>query len=433
VKAASAAALCLASSLALTWASASPATTTENWPHWRGPADNGSTTNGSYAVSWSPSNVLWSASLPGKGCSTPIVWNQQIFLTSPVQDKDAVLSFGWDGKPGWQTALAPAKPGKHNASSANNPSLATDGQGLFACFNSGYLAALNLDGSIRWQTNLAAGFGPESRFFDSGTSPILTESDVIYSRVHQGDSFVAAFDKQTGQLRWKTARNYKTPKEGDQSYATPLLISYEGKPQLLVWGAEHLTAYDPNNGQLLWWCGGFNPSAQEFWPTVASPLRSGNVIIVPAGRSDRGQPRLHGIKLGGQGDVTDTHRIWNRTNTGTFVPTPAEYQGRVYLLRDRGELECLNPATGETFWEAAFPKTGALFYASPTVADGKLYAIREDGTVFVARIGDKFELLSENRMGEKMIASPVPVMGHLLLRGEHHLFCVGSASEAAAK
>jgi outer membrane protein assembly factor BamB len=154
---------------------------------------------------------------------------------------------------------------------------------------------------------------------------------------------------------------------------------------------------------------------------VASPVVVGDMAVVPYARGDR----LHGIKLGGSGDVTATHRIWRRDDSGAFVPTPAEYKGRVYVLRDKGEVDCVNPATGQSFWTDALPKTKDKYYASPLVADGKLYAAREDGVVFVARIEGKFEVLSENDMGEQMIGSPVPVSNRLLLRGVNHFFCVG--------
>ena len=116
--------------------------------------------------------------------------------------------------------------------------------------------------------------------------------------------------------------------------------------------------------------------------------------------------------------------MFGRDDVGTFVPTPAEYNGRIYLLRDRGEVECLDPATGKTFWKEAFPKASANYYASPLVASGMLYAIREDGVVLVARVEEKFEVLAENHMGERIIASPVALSNRLLLRGERHLFCV---------
>jgi outer membrane protein assembly factor BamB len=396
-----------------------------DWPHWRGPHDNGSVNEGNYPVQWDANHVSWRVPLPGKGSSTPVVWDKRIFLTAPAEGQDAVMAFDWQGKMLWQTPLGQAKTGKHPASSSCNPSAVTDGQGVFAIFNSGTLAGLDLDGTVRWKTNLVDRFGPETRFFDPGTSPALTDKAVICSRIHHGDSWVAAFDKVSGQMLWKVARNYETPNEGDQGYSTPILVRHQGRDCVLVWGAEHLTAYDPADGRLLWSCGGFNPGRDEFWPTIASPLVAGDKVIVAAGRSDRGQPRLHGVQLGGQGDVTATSRVWNRQDTGTFVPTPAEYRGRVYLLRDRGEIECIDPETGKALWQGALPKTSLLYYASPTIAGDKLYAAREDGTIFVVRIVEKFEILSQNGMGERVIASPVPVLNRLLIRGEKHLFSIG--------
>ena len=395
-----------------------------NWPHWRGPRDNGSITRGSYPVRWDATNVSWEVALPGKGCSTPIVWEKRIFLTAPTNDLDAVLAFDWAGKLLWQTAFGHEQAGRHRNGSGSNPSPAADGTGIFVYFKSGILAALELDGKARWQTNLIEGFGPETLYWDQGTSPVLTENDVVIARMHHGESWLAAFNKKSGKLHWKTARNFETPVEGDNAYTTPILIQHQGKEALLVWGGQHLTAHDAADGTLLWSSGDFNPESKPNWPAVASPVVAGETAVVACGRADRGQPLLYGIKLGGSGDVTATHRLWKREDTGTFVPTPAECQGRVYLLRDRGEIECLDPATGKTVWHDAFPKASASYYASPLVADGKLYAARED--VFVARVEGGFELLAENRMGERVIASPVPMSNRILIRGERHLFCVGS-------
>jgi outer membrane protein assembly factor BamB len=397
-----------------------------NWPHWRGPRDNGSITRGSYPVRWDATNVSWEVALPGKGCSTPIVWEKRIFLTAPTNDLDAVLAFDWAGKLLWQTTFGHELAGRHRNGSGSNPSPAAHSNGVFVYFKSGTLAALELDGKVRWQTNLIEGFGPETLYWDQGTSPVLTENDVVIARMHHGESWLAAFNKKSGKLDWKTARNFETPVEGDNAYTTPILIQHRGKEAVLVWGGQHLTAHDAADGTLLWSSGGFNPESKPNWPAVASPVVAGETAVVACGRADRGQPLLYGIKLGGSGDVTETHRLWKREDTGTFVPTPAECQGRVYLLRDRGEIECLDPATGKTIWHEAFPKASSSYYASPLVADGKLYAAREDGTVFVAKVEGGFELLAENRMGERVLASPVPMPNRILIRGEHHLFCVGS-------
>jgi len=396
------------------------------WPSWRGPESAGSTGSGNYPEKCDPTNVLWKAPLPGKGCSTPIVWNQRIYLTVPIEGFDGAMAFDWAGKPLWQTRLGPENGGKHRNGSGSNPSPASEGKALYVYFKSGTLAALDLDGKLRWQTNLIAGFGPETLYWDQGTSPVLTKDDVIIVRMHHGESWLAGFNKNNGQMRWKVARNYETAVEGDNSYTTPLVIKHGGQEALLVWGGEHLTAHAAADGKLLWSSGDFNPHAAPNWPAVASPVVAGEIAIVPTGRADRGQPRLYGIRIGGSGDVTATHQVWKREDTGTFVPSPAEYQGRVYLVRDRGEVVCLDPQTGKTLWQDAFPKSSSNFYSSPLVANGLLYAIREDGVVFIARVNEKFALLSENPMGERIIASPVAVAQRLLIRGERHLFCLAN-------
>jgi outer membrane protein assembly factor BamB len=247
------------------------------------------------------------------------------------------------------------------------------------------------------------------------------------ARMHKGESWLAAFDKTNGDMVWKVARNYSTPVECDHGYTTPLTIQHNGKEALLVWGAEHLTIHDTADGKLLWTCGDFNPGSNKLWPAIATPVIVDDMAIIAYGRNDRGKPRLHGIRLGGSGDVTATNRVWKRNDVGTFVPSPVVYKGRVYIVRDRGQVECIEPKTGETIWSDALPKSGAAFYASPLIAGGKLYAPREDGVVFVASIDDnKLELLAENDMGERVIGSPIPVLNRIFIRGGKHLFCLAA-------
>ncbi len=187
-----------------------------------------------------------------------------------------------------------------------------------------------------------------------------------------------------------------------------------------------MTAHNAADGKLLWSCDAFNPKEMGYWPAIATPVICGNMAIVPVGRDDRPkQAHIHGIKLGGgQGDVTETHRAWKREDIGVFVSSPAACKRRVYLLRHRGAVVCLDPTNGNTIWTAAFPENKSPYYSSPIIANGLLYAAREDGVVFTARVEEKFELLAENPMGERILASPVPVANRLLLRGDRHLFCV---------
>ena len=154
---------------------------------------------------------------------------------------------------------------------------------------------------------------------------------------------------------------------------------------------------------------------------MGSQVVAGEVAVVPYGRGSH----LAGIKLGGKGGVSESHRLWTRTDSGCFVPTPAVADGRVYACATVARLHCIDPKTGKSHWEDAFPRASSSYYGSPTVAGGKLYAPREDGVILVADVTDGFKFLTENDMGERVIASPVPVKDRILIRGEKNLFCFG--------
>lgn len=407
--------------LLLILCSAAPAQ--EDWPHWRGPQATGSIERGTYPAKWGAPS--WKLKLPGKGGSTPVVLKDRLFVTSPADGQDALLAFDLSGKALWETKLGPQSAAKHKTlGSSCNASPATDGRGLFVYFRSGRLAALELDGTVRWQINIIEQFGPEKLFWDQGSSPVVTDAHVILARMHNGESWLAAFDKTSGELRWRQPRTFKVPVENDNGYTTPLVFRHGDRTALLIWGADLLSAHDAADGKLLWSCAGFNPDGTGYWPAISTPVITGDTVVVPVGRDDRpGQARVHGIRLGGTGDVTATHRVWKREDVGVFVPTPVAYKGRVYLLRHRGEVVCLDPADGRTLWQEALPRGAASYYASPLIAGGILYAAREDGMVFAARIEDKFQLLGETRLGERIVASPAAARNRLLLRGDEHLYC----------
>jgi outer membrane protein assembly factor BamB len=396
-----------------------------DWPNWRGPNGNGSVNEGNYPTSWDIEKVTWKFALPGKGSSTPIVLGDRIFVTTPDAGQDAVLALDLAGSELWRTKLGSLSRAKNQLASSCNASPVTDGKGIFVYFRSSRLAALEMDGSIRWENDLAATYGPENLFWDQGTSPVVTDKHVILARVHGGDSWVAGFDKATGKLSWQQKRNYKVPPENDNGYTTPVFFKHKGSDAFLVWGADHLTAHSAADGSLLWSCGGFNPNGTGFWPAISLPVIAGDLAIVPVGRDDRPrQGQIHAVRLDGTGDVTDSHRAWKREDVGIFVTSPVEYNGRIYLLRPRGDLVCLDPQNGETIWAESLPRGRRRYFASPTIAGGVLYAAREDGTIFVARVEDKFELLSEIPMNEQIIGTPVADKGRLLLRGDKHLFCI---------
>jgi outer membrane protein assembly factor BamB len=398
-----------------------------HWPSWRGPEGDGSIGFGEYPVKWTADAAAWKVALPGKGGSTPIVWDNRIYLTSPADGEDAVMAFDLSGKELWRTKLGPESRPKHRTlGSSCNSSPVTDGSAVFVYFRSGHFAALEFDGTVRWKQNLTEQFGAEKLFWDQGSSPVVTDKHVILTRMHQGESWVAGFDKATGELKWKVERNYQVPTENDNGYTTPVFFEQDGRKAFLVWGADHLTAHDAGNGELLWQAGGFNPEGTGFWPAISSPVIVGDMAVIPVGRDDRRQGSIQAVKLGGSGDVTESHRAWARDDVGVFVPALVEHEGRVYLLRNRGGLVCLDPKSGETIWSAELPEGRASYYSSPVIANGVLYAAREDGMIFSVKVGEKFELLGENPMGERIIASPVPVAGKLLVRGDDHLFCIAA-------
>ncbi|MDE0737974.1 MAG: PQQ-binding-like beta-propeller repeat protein [Planctomycetota bacterium] len=401
-----------------------------SWPGWRGPVSAGSTPSGSYASGWADGkNILWTAPLPGKGCSTPVVWGDRIFITVPIKGEDGIMAFDWKGKVRWQSRMGKTRGGKHRNGSGANPSPVTDGKYIFAYYRSGNFAGLDVTGKVLWKTNLQKRFGEDTLYWDIGTSPVVTARHAVIAVIQERGSFLAAFDKKSGELAWKVARNYECPTEGDHSYTTPIVVRHEGREAILVWGAERLTLHSAADGKIIWSCAGFNPEEKRNWVTVASPVISAGVVVVPYGRGER----LAGVKLGGKGDVTATHRLWTVKGNGTFVPTPAVSGDEVYILRDKGQVVCLDSKTGKTKWSGRMPKHRAKYYSSPLVAGGNMYAAREDGVVVVARLGADFKVLSENDMGERMIASPVPVAGRLLLRGDKALYCIAKPGETASK
>ncbi len=406
-------------------------TVTTGWSSWRGNRSAGSLDGEGFPDQLNPDqNLVWKIELPGKGCSTPIVTADSIFVTAPVDGKDALCCYNHQGRQKWVTTFSQQDAGKHRNGSGSNASPTSDQDAVFVYYKSGTLAAVENDGGIRWQTNLIQRFGKVELYWDHGTSPVLTDRHVVMARMHAGDSWVAAFDKGTGELVWKVERNFKTPREGDHGYATPVLIDYQQKTALLVYGAEHLTIHNIHDGRILWQCGSFNPDKTELWPSIATPAVVDGVAVIAAGRNDRKLPLLYGVKLTGSGDVSQTNIVWKRNDIGTFVPSPAVWKDQIYLVRDRGEVECLSPSDGKSIWRANLPKHRSKYYASPLIAGGLLYAAREDGAVFVIDIRKgRFELLAEDDLKESIIGSAVPLGNKVLLRGEKHLFCFGAKTE----
>ena len=391
-----------------------------NWPNWRGPTGNGVAAGKGYPVKWSTTeNVVWKVALPGAGSSTPVVWKNRIFLTCPDAGRNAVMCFDRSGKKLWATPIGDEKAGKHKMGSGTNPSVATDGKHVFVYFKSGDFAALDFKGKVVWRKNLQKMYGNDTLWWDLGTSPVLTKECVVVACMHTGPSYVAAFDKDSGDLVWKHDRNLGAPVEAAQSYTTPIVTTEGDRQIIIVLGADHVTAHDAIDGNELWRVGGLNPTGNKYYRSIASPNLADGILIAPY---DRGGS-VRGIRLGGSGDVTKSHVIWKQ-NVGADVATPIAVNGKVYVCSDRGSVTSLDIESGEKLATFTAKRNRGKYYASPILANGAIYTTREDGTIFV--VGQKdLSLISVNKMGELTAASPVFVDGQILIRTDQHLYCIG--------
>jgi outer membrane protein assembly factor BamB len=200
------------------------------------------------------------------------------------------------------------------------------------------------------------------------------------------------------------------------------VITEGDRKTLIIFGADHLTGHDPENGETIWVCGGFNPENKEYWRTIASPAISQGIAIVPYGRGRY----LAGIKLGGRGDITGSARIWEKKGIGTDVATPVVSDGKAYIVSFKGKTWCLDIQTGEEIWQAKLSGGKGMFYSSPILAGDKIYLIREEGMFYVCKITPAgMEVLNQTEFDDYFVATPVLVNEKILLRGEKNLYCIG--------
>ena len=395
----------------------------DGWDNWRGPWGTGVAPEGSYPVSWEAGkNVVWRTEIPGIGGSTPIIAGDRIVLTTGAAEQNWMICYDMEGKELWRTSLGKERAGKHRKATGSNPSPLFDGEHLFAYYKSGDFACVDLDGEIVWQQNLQEEFGEDTLWWDLGTSPVLTQGHVLVACMHSGPSYLAAFDKASGKLVWKQDRNMDAPEEANQSYSTPVVTTHDGRETVVVLGADHVTGHDAKTGEQLWVVGGLNPTNNGYFRSISSPVASGDLIIAPYARG----ASLTAIKLGGTGDVRESHVVWESGDISSDVPTPASLDGKVYVLSDKGKLACLDAATGKILSEVEMEKNRAAYSASPIIAGGHLYLIREDGKTFVVSMGDEMKVVSSNPLNDELtVASPVFVNDKILIRTSKALYCIG--------
>ncbi len=399
-----------------------PASAAENWPQWRGPTNDGVAAEGAYPREFSTASdaesLVWKIALPGRGCSTPAVWEDQIFVTCAIDGHDGVVCYDFAGKQLWRQQFGPERPGKHKNGSGSNSSPVTDGKHLVVYYKSGTVACLDLAGNVAWQVNLQQKYGEDKLWWDLASSPILAADNAVIQVMNDGQCYLVALDLATGSVAWKQDRTYETAEESDQGYCTPSVYLRGGKEIIVASGSDHVTGHDARTGEKLWECGGMNPNNEHAWRVIASLVVAHDTAIVPYGRGSR----LLKLQLDGSGDVTKSKPLWNIDVEAGDVPTPVVTGDRVLLLSDKGLVTCLDFATGQPLWSADLPKSRHRYYASPVLAGDTLYCSREDGVVSSCEINGGLTVVAENNLDEQLIATPIPIRGQLLVRGSEHLF-----------
>jgi outer membrane protein assembly factor BamB len=391
------------------------------WPTWRGPAGNGTADATSAPTQWGESeNIQWKIPLPGRGASTPIEFAGNLIVTMGIEGTNGIVAVDRSGKIAWEQTLGNERPAKHAKASSANSSPVSDGKLLYAYFKSGDLGCFTQDGKLQWSTNIQTQYGEDSLWWDLGTSPILTDNAVIITVMQTGPSFLVALDKETGKELWKADRWLDVREEANQAYTTPTLLSIDGQMAIVTVGADHVTAHRASDGKLLWKLGGFNPDNDGYFRSIASPVVCDDLILCPYARGNT----LTAVHSDPQ--ITDAARLAWKLNIGSDVPTPAYWQGRVYLLSDKGTVYCLDPKSGETLWKESLPKSNKSFSSSPLIADGKLYCTREDATTFVLGELDKAQpkLLAQNQLDGFAVATPIAIGNRLYLRTYEALYCI---------
>ena len=389
------------------------------WPSWRGPNGNGTAGVGIYPTSWSEQkNIAWKVPLPGRGASTPIVLGDNVYVTLGKEGLNTLMCVSKEGKSLWDKQYGKERPGKNAKASGSNSSPVTDGKNVYVYFKSGDLACVSPVGEIIWSVNIQETYGPDSLWWDLGTSPVLTEKSIVIAVMQTGPSFLVSFDKSTGKELWKADRWLDVNQEANQAYTTPTVARLTQSDALVTVGADHVTAHAVSDGKLLWKLGGFNPDNNGFFRSIASPLFVDGLAICPYARGNTV------TALRTEVNVPDDKRIVWATKFGSDVPTPTIGNGRLYLLGDKGMVYCLKPDSGETLWAHQLPKSNKQYSSSPVIANGHVYCTREDGTTFVLADEAEARVVSENRLDGNIVATPAFANDRIYIRSFDSLYCV---------
>ena len=410
----------------------------QNWAEWRGPLRTGVAPLADPPVEWNENkNIRWKAKLPGLGHSSPIVWQNSVFLTTaipygPQLDPVPVTAPGahdnldvtqkhrfavvcvnrTDGTIRWHTIVNDVLPheGGHDTGSLASASPITDGQRVYAYFGSHGLYALDFDGKLLWKRDL--GKMQSKHAHGEGSSPSLHDGTLVINADHEEQSFIEALDAATGVTKWKQNRDEVT------SWASPLIVQDGARAQVVVAGTDRIRAYDLETGNVLWKCGGLSSNV------VATPVAADGILIAASSYDTRAMLAIN--MSGASGDITgSTHVLWSTTQRTPYVPSMLLVEEQVYFLRHyQNILSRRNIRTGAES-VGPFRLAGVQdIYASPVAANGRIYITDLNGRTLVFTADDQPQQLALNPLDDSFAATPALAGQELFLRGREFLYCI---------
>lgn len=419
--------------LTLAWTvSPSPA---ENWPGFRGPTGQGLSQEKNLPLHWSAeSNVVWKTEIPAPGWSSPIVWNDRVFVTGVSDDNTRcrVLCLNRSsGKILWDKPVFEQVPRrKESKNSYATPTPVTDGRHVFAVFGDGSVVALTLEGEIAWTNRevkfysrhglgaspilhgnlLIMPFDGSNPIAAAGTWPKVSDEEKLGWQIPWDKAFIAALDAKTGKRVWTAKRGMSRI-----AHVSPIVTSVEGKDILISGAGDRMQGFDLKSGDPLW-----SVYAQGEGVTP-SPVVGDGLLFTSSGFE---KTTLRAIKLGkAKGDVTESHVAWEQKKGVPTQPSPIYVRPYLYAITDGGIATCYQGATGEIVWQE---RIGGNHSASPLHADGRIYFLSEGGETSVIATGAEFKALAKNSLGEKCQASIAAAANHLFIRTEKNLYCIGT-------
>jgi outer membrane protein assembly factor BamB len=390
-------------------------TQAQNWPKWRGPNGDGTSSETNLPVKWdSITNVIWKSPIPGIGHSSPIVWEDRLFTITALPETQEKVLLCYDCKSGdllWQKkVLKSAFESKHGDNSFASGTPATDGTLVYVSFLDGddaVVAAYDFTGKQVWNQRPGKFSSPHGY----SCSPALFEDKVIINgNSKSDDSFIAALSRTDGKIIWKVSQ-----KNPAHSFSTPIFRKMAGKMQMIFLGNKEVASYNPEDGSKYWFVNG--PS-EDFCASPVYNEKTGLVLISSAWP----QRILLAIKPDGNGDVTTNHVIWQTKEGAYYVPSPVCTDDYLFTTMTNGKVNCIEIATGKILWVEELGKQ----YSSSVLANGFVYMPNDQGVITVIKSGPTFEAVARNSIGERMNASPAISNGKIYLRGDKHLFCIGN-------